>query len=185
MASGILPIYENHVIKSGGLPGRETWEGLNIPTFLIAGEGDNVTKPTEIVKIAEFMGRSNPVQIELNDKSEPIVDSAAPVDLSNDNHVVKISRSKIDSIRDEDFLEKETTRTEDSHEDPTTPDDGGDTTRVAPLQPTKPRRVLKTTIMPAPASHALLYVSNYIQTYPSPNSHYLHRCQAPSVLSRA
>ncbi|KAG4422992.1 hypothetical protein IFR04_003904 [Cadophora malorum] len=151
MASGSLPTYKHGVAK-GGLPGKAAWAGLEVPVFLVAGEADNVTKPGEIEKIASFMGKSHPVQIEVDEESKPIIDAAAPVDTS-------ISRDdtpprRIDSLQDDDFVTVNAEPLEDAHEDPSTPTEG---LSIVPPQSAKPKKVLKTTILPAPASHALLY----------------------------
>ena len=36
---------------NSGLPGQQTWENIDIPVCLIAGEDDGVTPPTEANKI--------------------------------------------------------------------------------------------------------------------------------------
>ena len=121
MAWGTLPTYENGIAK-GGLPGGDVWGGLEVPVFLVAGEADHITKPSEIEKIASFLGKSHPVQIEIDEDSKPIVDAAAPVDTSIAPADPKPSRM-IESIKTEDFLEADPDTAEDSHEDPSTPND--------------------------------------------------------------
>ncbi|KAL2075690.1 hypothetical protein VTL71DRAFT_633 [Oculimacula yallundae] len=152
MASGSLPTYENGT-ATGGLPGKTTWAGLQVPVFLVAGEADHVTKPVEIEKIASYMGKSHPVQIEVDEDSKPITDAAAPVDTSMDHHH-DATPGQIESTGDDDFVQVNTESLEDTHEDPSTPTDG---LSVVPPQSSKPKKVLKTTVLPAPASHALLY----------------------------
>ena len=160
MAAGSLPIYEKGVAK-GGFPGRETWAGLEVPVFLVAGEEDNVTKPVEIEKISLFLGKSHPIQIELNENSEPIVDSAAPVSTSVEPQVSESRTRKIDTLQDEDFLEvNPNTNEEAAHEDPSTPNEE---LSVIPPQLSRPKKVLKTTILPPPASHALLYMPSTVR----------------------
>ncbi|PQE15662.1 dual specificity phosphatase catalytic domain protein [Rutstroemia sp. NJR-2017a BBW] len=151
MASGTLPKYENHKAK-GGIPGGDVWRGLEVPIFLVAGEADNITKPGEIEKIASFLGKSHPVQIEIDDQSQPILDAAAPVDTSGAGSSAMKSRSR----------ENSTGSTEDFSEDPSTPEDSG-ILKPVPDQPLRPRRVLKTTVIPAPASHALLYMPSTVR----------------------
>ncbi|KUJ22023.1 uncharacterized protein LY89DRAFT_729505 [Mollisia scopiformis] len=151
MASGSLPHYENGTAK-GGLPGSNAWGGLEVPVFLVAGEADNITKPVEIEKIAAFLGKSHPVQIEVDKDSKPLTDAAAPVDSSLE--ASRTSPRQVDSISADDFLEPNPDTVEDAHEDPSTPNDG---LSVIPPQATRPKKVLKTSILPAPASHALIY----------------------------
>jgi pimeloyl-ACP methyl ester carboxylesterase/protein-tyrosine phosphatase len=151
MASGSLPVWKDGVAK-GGLPGGDVWAGLEVPVFLVAGEEDNITKPIEIEKIAAFLGKSHPVQIEVDEESKPVVDAAAPIDTSTNKQ--DPSSQQIESLRESDFLEVNSNTTEDAHEDPSTPNEELST---IPPQPSQPKKVLKTTILPAPASHALLY----------------------------
>jgi protein-tyrosine phosphatase len=158
MASGSLPTYKRGVAKDG-LPGKDIWAGLECPVFLVAGEADNITKPVELEKIAAFLGKSHPVQIELNEDSEPIVDSAAPVEVSNETGPPRPTVNQINSLQEKDFDANPDTSKEAS-EDPSTPNEG---LSVIPPQPSRPRRVLKTTILPAPASHALLYMPSTVR----------------------
>lgn len=154
MASGSLPTYKDGVAH-GGLPGREAWSGLECPVFLVAGEADHITKPAELGKIASFMGKSHPVQIELNEDSEPIVDAAAPVDTGSSSS----SSSNIETTPPKDFFEEGHDATS-TREDPSTPNEE---LATIPPQMTKPRKVLKTTILPNPASHALLYMPSTVR----------------------
>jgi protein-tyrosine phosphatase len=170
MAAGSLPVFEKGVPK-GGLPGKNVWVGLEVPIFLVAGEADNITKPGEIERIASFLGKSHPVQIALDEKSEPIVDKQATKPSNRQNGCVsstisdKVQASNstdrpIELLREEDFLKHDTV-VEDAHEDPSTPQEG---LSAIPLQPSRPRKVLKTTILPAPASHTLLYMPSTVRT---------------------
>lgn len=152
IAFGTLPTYENGIAK-GGLPGRDVWAGLEVPVFLVAGETDNITKSGEIQKIASFLGKSHPVQVVVDEDSKPIVDAAAPVDTSIEPSKSEPSRT-IESIKPELFLETNPDTVEETHEDPSTPNDE---LSIVPPQPSKPKKVLKTTVLPSPASHALLY----------------------------
>ena len=155
MAAGSLPRYEEGVAK-GGFPGRGTWAGLEVPVFLVAGEDDNVTKAGEVEKISSFLGKSHPIQIELNEHSEPIIDSAAPVAISVEPKASGSTTRKIDPMRDDDFLEADRKAVDEAtQEDPSTP---SEELSDIPPQLYMPRKVLKTTILPPPASHALLYM---------------------------
>lgn len=159
MASGSLPSFKNGK-RTGGLPGEEVWAGLECPVFLVAGEDDQITKPSELVKISAFLGKSHPIHIELDDHSKPIVDAAAPVDITNDAPApdpdAQSGRSgSLSTLGDSDTLNS-------TYDDPSTPNE--DLSFLAPLPRTpKPRRVLKTTILPAPASHALLYMPSTVR----------------------
>ncbi|KAG4030893.1 hypothetical protein MFRU_010g00270 [Monilinia fructicola] len=159
MASGSLPVYENHIAK-GGLPGENIWKGLDMPVFLVAGEADNITKPGEIEKIAQFLGRPDPVPVELNDKNEPVVDTAAPADIPTETKSTSIGNNL---MTEKHLLENNSISSTDSSEEPSTPDDF-DGAQSIPPQPLRPRKVFKTTIIPAPASHALLYMPSTVRT---------------------
>lgn len=152
MASGILPSFKRGIAE-GGLPGRDVWAGLEVPIFLVAGEADKITKPGEIEKIASFLGKSHPLQIEVDGISQAIVDSAAPVDVSRWPQVPEENASSVsqDQASENPFNADSETALQ---EDPSTPTEEQSS---IPFQPTKPRKVLKTTVLPAPAGHALLY----------------------------
>jgi len=150
MAAGSLPTFGNH-ISNGGLPGKDVWAALEIPVLLVGGEMDNITKPAELDKIAKFLGKSHPDQIEVDKDSQPVNDSAAPIPVTSTNG--KASPRPIESIREEEFIEPDP-ETSESHEDPSTPNEE---LSVIPPQLAKPRRVLKRIVLPAPATHALLY----------------------------
>jgi pimeloyl-ACP methyl ester carboxylesterase len=55
IAMGALPEYDAMSRPIGGLPGRDTWAKVRVPLLLIAGEGDKVTKPSELAEIVSFM----------------------------------------------------------------------------------------------------------------------------------
>ncbi|KAI9734437.1 MAG: hypothetical protein M1818_006825 [Claussenomyces sp. TS43310] len=178
MASGSLPDYEDGV-PSGGLPGAEVWSGLEVPVFLIAGEDDNVTSPGEIARIAGFLGKSHPLQVEMNIhdlRSEVINDSAAPVN-SSEASQQPVHRD-VDTIGDEDFAEKMAEKAESVHEDPSTPQEE---LAIVPPQALKPRRILKSCILPAPANHALLYTPATVRTLAGVISDFLSSQVSPRL----
>jgi len=172
MASGSLPDYRDGK-PQGGLPGREVWAGLEVPVFLVAGEADHITKPEEVEIIAGFMGKSHPLQIEVAEEKEAIIDSAAPFDISKlegTREATSTLEDEIGTIADETFEDTETAT-------PPTPENPNDMEAVyedlllaekdlqsIPAQPEKPKKVLKTTILPAPANHALLYQPANVRT---------------------
>lgn len=179
MARGMSPDYSTGVPK-GGLPGAAVWAGLTIPTFLIAGEADSVTPTSNVKRIVEFLGRDVNAILPPGEKpSLPI--AAAPFDpvsiLPEESESV---RKHQDSGVDADDLPKlnEDTETTDSMTLSTTntsvfsADDAltdGSRNTDAPLisdairpvsntpAPHPRRLVVKTLILPKPASHALLF----------------------------
>lgn len=135
MASGTLPDYKRP--KRGGMPGKETWQGLRVPTMLIAGEADKVTPATELEKIASFLGKtSNKEASEESHESEAVTDAAAPVDTG--------------------------TQQPTSNSPSTNPQFNEDRQKVYADTPVHPT-ALKTTILPSPAAHALLYSASTVR----------------------
>jgi pimeloyl-ACP methyl ester carboxylesterase len=149
MAWGSLPTFY-HGTPKGGLPGKDVWAGLDVPVFLVGGEMDNITPPTELAKIAVFLGKSHPDQIEVDKNSQPVNGAAAPVSISSASD--KLPPRQINSMRREDFIETDPDSAE-SHDDPSTPNEE---ISVIPPQPSKPKKILKRIVLPK-ANHALLY----------------------------
>ncbi|KAI8962771.1 alpha/beta-hydrolase [Daldinia sp. FL1419] len=188
MAWGALPTYSKGGKFVGGMFGEPTWAGLDIPVYLIGGEHDTVTPPTEIEKIRNFLesttksaaasGRATPngarpthsktpseggtpdYQSNASDVSA-IVDAAAPVNTTPASRV-RMPES-IEAITDDDFTRKQqqTAQVEDHYEDPTTPRDL-DSIGGIPPQPRHPAKVIKTTLLPA--GHAMLYTPSTVRT---------------------
>ncbi|KAF4341076.1 peroxisomal serine-active lipase [Fusarium beomiforme] len=159
MANGALPVYRNGR-PEGGLPTLDIWAGLNIPVFLIGGKDDNVVSPKEVEKIAKALdpGKSMPEARATEETHEAIVDAAAPVNTSTrpQDHVPQA----IEDLSDDDFtkvkLPTMPSSEEDSPNDPSTPNE---TMTELPPQPNHPKKVVKTKVMPSPATHAVLYAS--------------------------
>ncbi|KAL4732371.1 hypothetical protein ACLX1H_001386 [Fusarium chlamydosporum] len=158
MANGALPVYKDGK-PIGGLPTLDTWAGLNIPVFLIAGEKDNVVSPKEADKIVEVLDpeRTSSRSEAGEDTREAIVDSAAPVNTSTrpQDHLPRT----IDDLRDNDFMRVKSPNVESPPEggSPTDPSTPNETMTELPPQPNHPRKVVQSFVMPAPATHAVLY----------------------------
>jgi len=103
MAYGFLLPYFKDGVKTGGLPSKEVWAGLDIPVFLIGGQADVITSPEEVSSIAQVL------QTAWSHRKPDPIGHASPAQL-------------------------------------------------------KPNRVLKTTILPDPASHALLFAAPTCRT---------------------
>lgn len=54
-ATGILATYDASGQPHGGMPGRQTWSKIRTPLFLIAGDADTVTKPSEVSDIVSHL----------------------------------------------------------------------------------------------------------------------------------
>lgn len=176
MARGMCPDYSNGS-PQGGLPGRDVWAGLDIPTFLAAGEADHVTPAKNVNRIVEFLGRdvsaieppsekaSLPIAAAPFDPNTVLPGSSAPqhkdsgidtTDLPEDKVKeveVRTLSSTATSLKDENSLKIQGTIS--SADAPLISDS---TTLRTPSPSPHPRRlVVKTAIMPKPAAHSLLF----------------------------
>ena len=150
MAWGALPVADASGNPVGGLPGPEVWASLTVPLFLVAGEADNITKPEEIETIGRLLGKlSKPNLRSSRDGSNALPQSAAPrVDVT-EKELLGHSR------HDEKFgLGKSNTETTLLEGKGSTALEGSNDSVV---QSSKKHQILKTSILPGPASHALLY----------------------------
>ncbi|TIA47926.1 hypothetical protein D6C76_03755 [Aureobasidium pullulans] len=147
MALGSMPKYtDNKAI--GGLPGEDIWSGLRVPTFCIGGEQDHVTPPENVELIAKWLGRQVP-----RDQTKPKLD-ALP---SSAGEIPVIDNTPIEENGKSFVPESTTTKSgqdlvSETRQDSATPD-----------VPKKPKFVLKTTVLPKPASHALLYATSTVR----------------------
>ncbi|KAF2263021.1 hypothetical protein CC78DRAFT_290697 [Lojkania enalia] len=189
MARGMIPDNSKSSPYKGGLPGREVWQGLTIPVFLTAGEADTMTPPENLRKIVEFLGRdADAISSPIGNSGLPIV--AAPVyPATNDSGLgePKHQDSGIDAS-DLPQLDDDVTQTVPSAssspagslantddsitvESATLADMALSTSATSATKPTSdlppplPRRlVVKATILPKPASHALLFAPSCSRT---------------------
>lgn len=80
-AFGALPEYDAMSRAIGGVPGQDTWARICVPLFLIAGEADKVTKPSELAEIVSFLKKpgkalpgdpgSQPIPVAISDEASP------------------------------------------------------------------------------------------------------------------
>ncbi|OQE46786.1 hypothetical protein PENCOP_c001G06198 [Penicillium coprophilum] len=128
MAWGTLPSYDTGKHPSGGLPGQEVWAGIRMPVLLVAGETDAVTKPVEVQKILKFFGDASAhTTIDTSDSS--IIPDASRVHDQMSTSAGDLVNEKVHGVQ---ISEKH-------------------------LEVGQRKRVVKSAILPAPASHALLY----------------------------
>jgi len=144
MAWGALPVYHEDGPPVGGFPGREVWSGLNMPVLLAGGEADTVTSPEEVVTIAKYLGK---------------VIKRKPKAYNLESEALPISAGEGDSIglqhRTDEEHNKAASDAEKINETLTLPKDRAAYPKSKPLS--EKRREVQTCILPAPASHALLY----------------------------
>jgi pimeloyl-ACP methyl ester carboxylesterase/protein-tyrosine phosphatase len=128
MAWGLLPVYEDADHAQGGMPGRSVWAGINVPLFLIAGQSDKVTKPEEVSVIVSFLKNNPKSAVASNPESIPLPAKAGVAEIcAEDNRVIDVDDTKFGA-------QPFTTESKSQHS-----------------------ILIKTVILPAPASHALLY----------------------------
>jgi pimeloyl-ACP methyl ester carboxylesterase/protein-tyrosine phosphatase len=132
MAWGSLPIYNSHGQPIGGMPGQTAWANIKAPLLLVAGEADAVTKAGEVAQIIRFIEGS---------------DQASTMSTSSENAIIPDATK----VQDSKSLKNTDAR---AHEEVF----GLETSEKQPqdIESTK-GKVVRTRILPAPASHALLY----------------------------
>ena len=140
MASGLLPSRPASKSPEKGMPGIEVWASLKLPLFLIAGEGDRVTTTEQIVKIGRALGK---------------VDRPRS---GQSTEALSFSPEKgTTSMGDAEYLPQDEKRQ--SKASVTELTVIGNEAQPQSNVPSYSRRrqVLKTSILPFPASHGLLY----------------------------
>ncbi|KAH8700366.1 dual specificity phosphatase catalytic domain protein [Talaromyces proteolyticus] len=131
MAWGTLPTFEGER-PIGGMPGQTVWAGIQAPLLLIAGEADTVTKPAEVEKILKFLEDPNTTSITNGDSKNAVIPDAARVQDSKEG--VFVDPRAHEEAYGVDTLKSESKDAKSSQ-----------------------GKVVKTRILPDPASHALLY----------------------------
>ena len=134
MAWGMLPSVHGPTVKNG-LPGLSVWASLDIPLLLIGGRNDQVTKPEEVEKIS----------------GELEVRTLTGSTKELDDRRQKVNRDIFrNGIQQRGMKPTETNDHKHAHE-PASRDTLGTTFY------SRNNQVVRTKILPAPASHALPY----------------------------
>jgi len=139
MAWGALPSRKGSTPERG-LPGLDVWASLKIPLFLVGGESDSITKTDQIVKIGKALGKIDRPQT----GESTLANSSIVGDVVNGNG--NIEQPSHNEERQGAASKTEVTVI-------------GKTLSSQPDTPSysRTRQVLKTSILPSPASHGLLY----------------------------
>ena len=175
MAYGCLPDYTSGK-PVGGIPGGSVWMGLKkMPLYLVAGEADHITSPSNVHKIAAFLGR------------EPTPPEEHVFDEGEHHHHLSffsIARTEVEALTalgpdaittPANLAASCDAATVSSFEE------NVDESRYSTYRNTSSSvtPAFKTCIFPAPASHALLYatrtarpLSGFIQTFLGTNVDY-------------
>ena len=140
MASGFLPSRPASKMPDKGMPGIDVWASLKLPLFLIAGEGDKVTKVDQIVKIGRALGKVD------SSKSDQSTIAASP----------SPEKGTISNGDTENVSQSEKRQSKASVTEITVIGNEAQSQYSVPTY-SRRRQVLKTSILPFPASHALLY----------------------------
>ena len=150
MAWGLLPKLEKGLDgheSNEGLPRLEVWGGLQVPLFLVAGEADHITRPEEVAEISQAV--RDATDIRKARATDSILNSANSP--SAEKGAQTIPRFATPDPRDDhSTANTETTIIKDIEKEAATKLND-------PSAYSSKGRVLKTSILPAPASHALLY----------------------------
>ncbi|KAJ5929171.1 hypothetical protein N7454_007019 [Penicillium verhagenii] len=130
MAWGSLPTYKGDE-AIGGMPGEKVWAGVNMPILLVAGEADAVTKPVEIQNLLKFFGNASAHTTIDTTGSSTIPDASRVHDQvsASPNNATGQEKSVVQVVIDNE----------------------------KPNSVNERKRLVKSAILPAPASHALLY----------------------------
>ncbi|KAJ5678879.1 hypothetical protein N7462_007123 [Penicillium macrosclerotiorum] len=135
MAWGTLPDYQADGEPAGGIPGEKVWAGIRMPILLVAGEADSVTKPAEIQKLLKYFGDAS-AHTAIDTSGSSVIPDASQVHdrvPASSTGLAHEERFGIQPINDEKEVEQ--------------PD----------AAYSERKRLVKSAILPAPASHALLY----------------------------
>ncbi|KAL3461508.1 hypothetical protein BJX64DRAFT_260715 [Aspergillus heterothallicus] len=136
MAWGALPKYNGSNGKqTSGIPGEEVWAGVRTPVLLVAGESDTVTRPKELQKLLTYFGESS-AMMDGNTHDGAGIPDASGVEKSHQDPPNRRTDEQLFGIE--------------AQEDEKKVANGSGGLR-------KSKRAVKTVILPAPASHALLY----------------------------
>lgn len=170
---GCLPKYTHSGEAVGGLPGKDVWEKIRIPLFLIAGEADTVTKPKEVDTIISFLQRHNPdsnKKLPSNDGTIPASDGPLRVNAHN-------SSTEASSVSDTASKPKTILSISEALADdrqfgvaPSTREISGHNSNI-----------IKTAILPAPAAHALMYDHSTYRTVAGLIEDFLSRYVSPQL----
>jgi pimeloyl-ACP methyl ester carboxylesterase/protein-tyrosine phosphatase len=147
MARGAVPSIDSKGELSGGLPGPEVWAGIPVPMCLVAGAGDRITKAEEVSLVAKALGKDGSSSPELRRQIPSSTVPPAAIDglipASDTSDAVRSTERKPSYGTSVTAVD---TSSSDVSNDPTIGD------------PTKTRlAAFKTSVLPAPAGHALLY----------------------------
>ena len=140
MASGLLPSRPASKMPEKGMPGIGVWATLKLPLFLVAGEGDTVTRTDQVLKIGRALGKV--------ERPRSAQSKEAPSQLP---------QKDITANEDAGHLSQEEKRQSKTSVTELTVIGNEAQPQSSVPSYSRRRQVLKTSILPFPASHGLLY----------------------------
>lgn len=142
----MLPSAGHTTVPDSGLPGLNLWATLDVPILLIGGESDQVTNPEEVKKISSVLQRSA--------ETEPgkLIEGECREAEGNTNASIGRSFITTNGVRRRGINSRLTGADSQKGMGVAVTEDTLGTTFYS-----KNGRVVRTKILPAPASHALLY----------------------------
>lgn len=149
----ITSLVENSEDGRRIFPGKDIWQGMKVPLFLVAGEADHVSPPSEIDAISEWLTHSISQRTSIDKigpkpTQEPSKPSSTLPPVTTDIALAEDQLLDSPNLETPDSQEPQTTKPGDVHEEQHT---------------THHSFALKTSVFPAPASHALLYSTSTVR----------------------
>jgi pimeloyl-ACP methyl ester carboxylesterase/protein-tyrosine phosphatase len=142
----IMAIVETDEGVGSMFPGKDIWSGMKVPLFLVAAEADHVNPPAEIEAISEWLTHQGSQSVNSdNNQAQPsaIPTATADLDLLEDQLIGHIEEEQQDQ------------------QGPQTSKQAGAV--LENQHTTQHSFALKTSVFPAPASHALLYSTSTVR----------------------
>jgi hypothetical protein len=134
-------------------PGKEIWSGMKVPLFLVAAEADHVNPPAEIDAISEWLTHRG-FKSTTDETSQPEPSAAVPTATAD----LALVEDQLIGHTEED-------------------QPGPQTSTLGAVQEnqhtTQHSFALKTSVFPAPASHALLYSTSTVRILSGLIQHFL------------
>ncbi|KAL8689512.1 MAG: hypothetical protein Q9218_004836 [Villophora microphyllina] len=144
MAWGLYFTKGSPMSSTSHMANLDVWSRITVPTFLIAGESDKITRPDEVTAIGRALSRNEML---------PSAISTATPSSRNTQSVDKpdaASRASRSNAGDDAESNTKTTFLENTHQ-------MSEDTLESTSTFSRRRQVLKTSILPKPAAHSLLY----------------------------
>jgi pimeloyl-ACP methyl ester carboxylesterase/protein-tyrosine phosphatase len=134
MAWGTLPNHKEDE-PVGGIPGEKVWAAVHMPILLVAGEADSVTKPAEVQKLLQFFGDGS---------ADTTIDTSGSRIIPDASRVHDQESAPSTGLAHEEKFGLQPANREKLI---------GQTNNNGVVR----KRLVKSAILPTPASHALLY----------------------------